>query len=91
MKCKEQTSNASGSEHIATTKNGRHQLKAKCAVCGTTKNKFVSSSQAKSGEGIMDFITSNPNLINGAIGLAQAAPALAGLAYGAKKLYDTAK
>ena len=36
------TPNVPGSETYATTKNGRRQLKVKCASCGITKTRFVS-------------------------------------------------
>ena len=35
------TPNVPGSETYATTKNGRRQLKVKCASCGITKTRFV--------------------------------------------------
>lgn len=93
VKCKQETQNQPGSEHIVTTKNNRKQLKAKCSVCGTTKNRFLPNSYngPTQGEGIWDFIIANPNLVNAAVGALQAAPAVAGLAYGAKKIYDATR
>ena len=37
------TPNVAGSEKITTTKNGRRQLKVKCASCGITKTRFISN------------------------------------------------
>ena len=42
VKEKRFTPNVVGSEKITTTKNGRRQLKVKCASCGITKTRFVS-------------------------------------------------
>ena len=39
MKCKRKTENKD--EHIVMTKNNRKAIKCKCAICGTTKYKFV--------------------------------------------------
>ena len=35
------TPNVAGSEKITTTKNGRRQLKVKCASCGIIKTRFI--------------------------------------------------
>ena len=42
VKEKRFTPNVSGSETFATTRNGKRQLKVKCASCGITKTRFVS-------------------------------------------------
>ena len=42
MREKRFTPNVPGSETYATTKNGRRQLKVKCASCGITKTRFIS-------------------------------------------------
>lgn len=91
VKCKQMTDNVPNSEHIVTTKNNRKLLKASCSVCSTMKNRFLPNSYAGpiEGSGILDFITAHPGLINTAIGTLQAAPALIGMAYGAKKIYDS--
>jgi RNase P subunit RPR2 len=47
LKCHQKTPNAH--EHMVTTANGRHMIKATCAHCGTTKNQFVSAHHAGSG------------------------------------------
>ena len=44
------TPNVPGSETYATTKNGRRQLKVKCASCGITKTRFVSSKPQSGGD-----------------------------------------
>ena len=41
------TPNVPGSETYATTKNGRRQLKVKCASCGITKTRFVKVSHER--------------------------------------------
>jgi len=77
------------------TKNNRKLLKAKCAVCGSTKNQFLPNAYngPAQGAGIWDFLLANPGLVSGAskaISMAPALiPAVAGLAYGAKKMYDS--
>ena len=43
VKEKRFTPNVSGSEKITTTKNNKRLLKVKCASCGITKTRFVSS------------------------------------------------
>ena len=43
------TPNVPGSETYATTKNGRRQLKVKCASCGITKTRFVSGGTPRGG------------------------------------------
>ena len=53
MKEKRFTPNVVGSEKITTTKNGRRQLKVKCASCGITKTRFIS---AQEGGNILDPI-----------------------------------
>ena len=53
MKEKRFTPNVVGSEKITTTKNGKRQLKVKCASCGITKTRFVS---AQEGGNIFDTI-----------------------------------
>ena len=39
------TPNVAGSEKITTTKNGRRQLKVKCASCGIIKTRFHTSAR----------------------------------------------
>ena len=44
LKCvndKRPTPNVEGSERIVITKNGGKMLKARCAVCGIIKNRFL--------------------------------------------------
>ena len=41
VKDRRKTSNVPGSERETLTKNGRRLLKAKCAVCGITKTRFL--------------------------------------------------
>ena len=41
VKEKRFTPNVPGSETFAITKNGRRQLKVKCASCGITKTRFI--------------------------------------------------
>ena len=53
MKEKRFTPNVPGSEKITTTKNGKRQLKVKCASCGITKTRFVS---AHEGGNLFDTI-----------------------------------
>ncbi len=91
VKCKKSTETVPDSERVITTKNGKNLLKAACAVCGTTKNRFLPNSYngPREGAGIWDFIIGHPNLVNTVVGLAQAAPAIGAMAYGAKKLYDS--
>lgn len=93
VKCKKSTQDVPESAHVVTTKNNRKQLKTTCSICGSTKNKFLPNSYngPVQGAGIFDFITSHPNLVNGIVGLVQAAPAIAGLAYGAKKMYNSTR
>ena len=43
VKEKRFTPNVVGSETFATTRNGKRQLKVKCASCGITKTSFVST------------------------------------------------
>ena len=47
VKDRRRTPNVPNSERFAQTKNGRWLLKAKCAICGTTKNRFVKESVVK--------------------------------------------
>ena len=41
VKCKRQTTDRAGSGHLATTSNGRRQMKSVCATCGSKKCQFV--------------------------------------------------
>ena len=41
MKERKRTPNVPGSERYEGARNGRLMLKAKCASCGITKNRFV--------------------------------------------------
>ena len=50
------TANVPGSETYATTKNGRRQLKVKCASCGITKTRFISSNSNPRGGGMPWFV-----------------------------------
>ena len=45
VKDRKRTPNVPGSERYARAKNGRWMLKATCAICGITKNRFVKASQ----------------------------------------------
>ena len=45
MKEKKFTPNVTGSEKTGKTKNGRTLLKVKCASCGITKTRFISSQE----------------------------------------------
>jgi len=40
----------SGTETYVKTKNGRNMMKCKCAECGITKTKFVSSKSGSKSE-----------------------------------------
>ena len=53
VKEKRFTPNVVGSETFATTRNGKRQLKVKCASCGITKTRFVSGVE---GGNILDPI-----------------------------------
>lgn len=41
------TADVPGSEHAVKTKNNRWMSKAKCAVCGETKTRFVTAAEAQ--------------------------------------------
>ena len=53
VKDRRKTPNVTGSERTVVTKNGRNMLKAKCAVCGITKTRFLpgGGKNKMSGEG----------------------------------------
>ena len=55
VKEKRFTPNVVGSETFATTRNGKRQLKVKCASCGITKTRFVSGVPHEGGN-ILDPI-----------------------------------
>ena len=59
VKEKRFTPNVAGSEKITITRNGKRLLKVKCASCGITKTRFVSSGvwgKPHEGDNILDTI-----------------------------------
>ena len=53
VKQRKQTECVPGSERIVQARNGRAMMKCKCAECGITKTKFVSSGTGRRGKGLL--------------------------------------